>query len=426
MSGAKAAPKLAPGLAARLAAADLLDGVLRERRMLSDLLPRLERLEPGERARAQALALTVLRHLEPLDVLLDQFLGKRPPARAMHALRIAAAEMLVEGVAPHAAVDAAVNAVRANRKTQHLKGLVNAVARNVSREGAEIWAEMEPQRLPHWLRKPLVRAYGEEGVAAMEAAHAAGAALDLTLRTPVEGLPGVDLPTGSRRIDGGQVSALPGYAEGAWWVQDAAAALPARVLGAEAGEHVLDLCAAPGGKTMQLAAAGAEVTALDVSGARLKRVRENLARTGLTAEIVEADALTWQPDAPFDAVLLDAPCTATGTIRRHPDLPFVKTGEENKALTALQRDLLKRAAEWVRPGGRLVFCTCSLLPSEGEVPVARFLEGHPEWSLDPIDAEALGGEAHWSVEGALQLRPDYWAERGGMDGFYIARLRRAG
>lgn len=415
----------APGLPARLAAAELLIGVLSDGIMLGDLVEKLPRdLPPPARARAQSLAAMVLRNLEPIDTVLDQFLTRKPPVRAMHALRIAAAEMLIDEVAPHAAVDAAVRAARADPKSTRLSGLVNAVARNISREGFDIWAQMEPQRLPHWLRAPLLRAYGEDAVDAMERVHAGGAPLDLTLRgEQPEGLEGELAPTGTlRRYRSGQVSALPGYEEGAFWVQDAAAALPARVLDAKSGERVLDLCAAPGGKTLQLAAAGADVVALDISSKRLERVRENLARTKLKAEIVRADAMGWQPDAPFDAILLDAPCTATGTLRRHPDLPFVKTGEENKSLVKLQRDLLERAAKWVKPGGRVVFCTCSLLPSEGEVPVARFLETHPDWSLDQIDATALGGDEHWIVDGALRLRPDYWAEQGGMDGFYIARL----
>ncbi|RED18466.1 RsmB/NOP family class I SAM-dependent RNA methyltransferase [Pontivivens insulae] len=418
----------APGLAARIAAADIIQGVLSDKRMIGELVEDLPRDLPGpSKARAQSLATMVLRNLEPLTIVLDQFLHKKPPARVLTILRIAAAEMLIDGIPPHAAVDAAVNAARADRKTAHLKNLVNAIARNISREGAEIWAEMEPQSLPHWLRVPLVRAYGEDGVAAIEQSHANGAPLDLTLRGDLpDGLEADEAPTGSYRIASAQVTALPGYEEGAFWVQDAAAALPAKVLGDVAGQTVLDLCAAPGGKTLQLAAAGAQVTSLDISGPRMKRVRENLARTGLDAELVTADALHWTPEQPFDAVLLDAPCTATGTIRRHPDLPFIKTGEENKGLVALQRKLLSRAADFVKPGGRLVYCTCSLLPSEGEVAVEKFLAENDAFTLEAIDAEALGGEAHWAKDGALRLRPDYWLENGGMDGFYIALLKKRG
>jgi 16S rRNA (cytosine967-C5)-methyltransferase len=232
------------------------------------------------------------------------------------------------------------------------------------------------------------------------------------------------LPTGSVRLpDGVQVSTLPGFAEGDWWVQDAAAALPVRVLDPRAGERILDLCAAPGGKTLQLADAGAEVTALDQSGARLERVRENLARTGLTATVVEADALTWDSAGGFDAVLLDAPCSATGTIRRHPDLPFAKAGSDLTDLLALQARLIDRALDLTRPGGRVVFCTCSLLKDEGERQVAAALERHPGVSVGP--AEGPGLDAAWrSDDGGLRLRPDFWPDAGGLDGFYIARLQK--
>jgi 16S rRNA (cytosine967-C5)-methyltransferase len=219
---------------------------------------------------------------------------------------------------------------------------------------------------------------------------------------------------------------LPGYAEGAWWVQDAAAALPARALAARPGERVLDLCAAPGGKTLQLAATGAEVTALDVSDARLGRLRDNLARTGLAARIVTADALQWAPPAPFDAILLDAPCSATGTLRRHPDLPFVRTAEDLKPLATIQSALLERATGWLRPGGRLVFCTCSLLPEEGETVLAAALARHPDLVPDPAALEAVPGlESEWDAgPGALRITPETWEERAGLDGFYIAALRR--
>jgi 16S rRNA (cytosine967-C5)-methyltransferase len=232
------------------------------------------------------------------------------------------------------------------------------------------------------------------------------------------------LPTGSLRLaEAGQITALPGYAEGAWWVQDAAAALPARVLDPRPGERVLDLCAAPGGKTLQLAAAGAEVTALDISGPRLARLRENLERTRLTAEIVVADALHWQPDALFDAVLLDAPCSASGTIRRHPDLPFVKTGAELPDLVTLQAALIDRALGFVKPGGRLVYCTCSLLPEEGEAQLEAALVRHAGLTVER--PEAAGIDTAWiTAQGGLRLRPDYWANRGGMDGFFIVRLRK--
>jgi 16S rRNA (cytosine967-C5)-methyltransferase len=219
---------------------------------------------------------------------------------------------------------------------------------------------------------------------------------------------------------------LPGFDEGAFWVQDAAAALPARMLAPAPGTRVLDLCAAPGGKTLQLAAMGADVTALDHSARRLQRLRANLARTGLSARIVTADALDWAPeDGPFDAILLDAPCTATGTIRRHPDLPFVKAAADVKVLSALQGALIDRAAALLRPGGRLVYCTCSLLPDEGERVVEAALARHPELAPDPAARDVPGVPDSWHEGAGLRLRPDYWLERGGIDGFYIAALRRS-
>ncbi len=234
---------------------------------------------------------------------------------------------------------------------------------------------------------------------------------------------GVMLPTGSLRLsDPGQVTGLPGYANGQWWVQDAAAAMAVRLLAPPQGERVLDLCAAPGGKTLQLADAGAKVTALDISGPRMARVAENLARMGLTADLVVADAMQWQPDAPYDAILLDAPCSASGTLRRHPDLPFIKDGSDLPDLIALQAALLDRALGWLAPGGRLVFVTCSLLPDEGEAQLAGALARHPGLVVDPVAFEGISPE--WVTEaGGLRLRPDYWADQGGMDGFFMARLR---
>ena len=250
--------------------------------------------------------------------------------------------------------------------------------------------------------------------------------LDITLRDGAEAPEGaVALPTGSLRMSGaGQVSGLRGYAAGGWWVQDAAAALPVRVLAPQPGERILDMCAAPGGKTLQLAAAGAGVTALDLSGPRLARLRENLARTRLRAEVIQGDATRWCGPAPFDAVLLDAPCSATGTIRRHPDLPFVRDGAEIGGLIALQAAMIDAALRLLRPGGRLVFCTCSLLPDEGEAQLDAALARHPGLTVEPPRG-VPGLEQGWlTPAGALRLRPDFWADRGGIDGFFIARLRK--
>jgi 16S rRNA (cytosine967-C5)-methyltransferase len=417
----------AEGLAARGAAVAILDAVLGEGRMLAEVLEApygpMMGLGPAERGRAQRLALTVMRHVEPADRVLAPFLRNAPPRSVQNALRLAVVEMAVEGAPPHGAVNAAVEIVRRGRRSGHLAGLVNAVLRKVGDLPAP-FAGLPPQRMPRWLRQPLVHAWGREAVAVMEAVQAMAPPVDLTPKPGGGPLPeGEVLPTGSLRLQApGQVSALPGYAEGAWWVQDAAAALAVPVLAPVPGERVLDLCAAPGGKTLQLAAAGARVTALDISGPRLARLEENLRRTGLVAEVVVADALHWQAPLRFDAVLLDAPCSATGTIRRHPDLPFVKDGSELAGLVALQAALLDRALELVRPGGRIVYCTCSILPEEGEAQLSAALARHPGLAVERPDVPGL--EEGWITEaGALRLRPDIWATRGGMDGFFIARLR---
>ncbi len=419
------------GIAPRRAALALIDGVLGDGRSLSDLIDAsdspIASLSPPDRARAQRLAMATLRQFGRADRLLGPHLRRRPPLTIHNLLRLALCEVFVEGGAPHGVVNAAVTLARMGRETQRAAGMVNAVLRRTAAEPVERWGALPVPELPKWLRKPLVDAYGKVVVQGIEAAHLAGAPLDLTLmRDPVP--EGEVLPTGSLRLAGvGAVSALPGFEAGNWWVQDAAAALPARVLAVRAGERVLDLCAAPGGKTLQLAAAGAAVTALDISGPRLGRLRENLDRTGLRAEVVQADALDWVPGALFDAVLLDAPCSATGTIRRHPDLPYVRDGSEIAGLADLQARLIDRALSFLRPGGRLVFATCSLLPAEGEGQVAAALARHPGLEVTPGALALPGVEAGWiSPEGGLRLRPDFWAERGGMDGFFIAAFRWAG
>ncbi len=410
---------MAEGVAARAAAVQMLNAVLGEGRMLADL-PEPD-LPPGDRARARRLAEEVLRRVEPADRVLAPLMRKAPPLPVLNSLRLAVVELSL-GAPAHGVVNAAVALVRQGKRTQHLSGLVNAVLRQVDPAAL---ATQPVQKLPRWMRQPMVHAYGREAVAAIEAVHALTPPLDLTLRDGAEAPEGLALPTGSLRLAaGGQVSALPGYAAGGWWVQDAAAALPARLMAAQPGERVLDLCAAPGGKTMQLAAAGAQVTALDISGPRLARLRENLTRTGLPAEVVTADALAWTPGAPFDAVLLDAPCSATGTVRRHPDLPFVKDGSELDNLTALQDLLIDRALGFLKPGGRLVFATCSLLPAEGEDRIAAALTRHPGLRVDLPDLQ--GVDTAWASGGGLRLRPDYWADLGGMDGFFCARLTLPG
>ena len=403
---------------ARAAAVALLGGVLGEGALLTQLLAApdgaLTGLPPQERARAQRLATGVLRQLGPIDKLLTPLLRKVPPLTVLNILRLAVFEV-AGGAARHGVVHSAVDLTRTSARTQAFAGLVNAVLRALP---DPLTLPAQPQLLPRWLRQPLVHRWGRDTVATIEAVQAQEPPLDLTLNGPLHP-EGELLPTGSLRIKtAGQISTLPGYAEGHWWVQDAAAALAVQLLAPQIGENVLDLCAAPGGKTLQAAAAGAQVTALDISGPRMARVAENLARCKLTARLVTADALVWQPENLFDAVLLDAPCTATGTIRRHPDLPFVKDGSDLPALTALQAQLFDRALSFLKPGGRLVYCTCSLLPEEGEAQLAAALIRHPGLKVLPPDLP--GVEPDWiTPEAALRLRPDYWAERGGMDGFFM-------
>jgi 16S rRNA (cytosine967-C5)-methyltransferase len=414
------------GLPARKAAVYLLDQVLGEGRLMSELLAggALDRLPPEDRARAQRLANDTLRGLERADRLLQQHLSKYPPLTVRNALRLGTVE-LCQGGAAHGVVNAMVSIVSAHRRYGHLKGLTNAVLRKVAAAGPEAWTALRPPRLPKWLRGPLVDAWGAQ---AMEAAHFAGAPLDITPRGEAAAISttlGAQLlPTGTLRMpEAGQVSAMPGFATGDWWIQDAAAALPVQVLAPRKGEDVLDLCAAPGGKTMQLAAAGAQVTAVDASAPRVARLKENLARVHLPAKVKTADAR--QIGGSYDAVLLDAPCSATGTIRRHPDLPHAKDGSEFGELIALQGELLDHAWSLVKPGGRLVFCTCSLLPDEGEVQVDEALERHPDMVVDRSALDLPGVSPEWiTAEGGLRLRPDYWADIGGMDGFYIACLHK--
>jgi 16S rRNA (cytosine967-C5)-methyltransferase len=417
------------GLAARQSAIQLLDQVLGENRLLSECLSAgvLDRLAPEDRARAQRLATQTLRGLERADRMLQRHLRKNPPLTVRNALRVGTVE-LCQGAAPHGVVNAMVQIVGRHKRHGQLKGMVNAVLRKIAADGPEAWNALRPPRLPKWLRGPLIQAWGAEAVAAMELAHFAGAPLDLTLKPGVSmpNLNATELPTGSLRLaDPGQVSTLPGYEEGAWWVQDAAAALPAMILDPKPGERILDLCAAPGGKTLQLAAKGADVVAVDISASRMRRVAENLERTGLKADLRIEDALTHQGS--YDAIILDAPCSATGTIRRHPDLPCAKDGSEFAGLIDLQAKMLAHAWTLLRPGGRMVFCTCSLLPDEGEVQIEEAVAATPDMICDSAALAVPGVNSEWvTSEGGLRLRPDYWPELGGMDGFYIACLRKTG
>jgi len=428
----KAEPaEAAPGLTARQGALHLLTSVLDQGAVLDESGLRGT---PAERAEARGLADLTLRRLGQIDDALGRFVVRMPKSPVNHVMRLMAAELIFAGTAPHAAVDMGVRLVKRARGAAKFSGMVNAVGRRLAEQGAEIASGQDEARLnlPEWLRKPLTADWGEAATRAMAEAHLTPAPHDLTLRS--QGDAGVLareisaqlLPTGSLRLaDRPQISALPGFSQGAWWAQDAAAALPARLIPDPADKRMLDLCAAPGGKTMQLAAAGAVVTALDISARRMKRVTQNLTRTGLMAETVVADALNWSPETPFDAILLDAPCSATGTIRRHPDLIRRRGGINLDALTRLQGQLLDRAAGWLAPGGVLVYCTCSLFEAEGEEQARAFLKRAKGFERVPIEPGEAGIPAEFlTVQGDLRIRPDFWSHHGGIDGFFAARFRR--
>jgi 16S rRNA (cytosine967-C5)-methyltransferase len=431
-----------PGLAARRLAAEILEAVLHRRRpfdeQLDDAEPQLATLPERDRALTRALAASVLRRLGTLRHLLGEFLDRGPPAdapRVETALLLGAAQIVLLDVPDHAAVDLSVRLVRADRRAARYAGLVNAVLRRIAREAAARLRDADTTALdtPAWLMTRWTRTYGTETARAIAQANGREAALDLTVKDDpahwASLLGGRVLPTGTvRTIAHGPVAQLSGFAEGAWWVQDAAAALPARLLGDVRGKSVADLCAAPGGKTAQLAQAGARVVAVDRTEARLARLRQNLARLKLAADAVAADATQWQ-GGPFDAVLLDAPCSSTGTIRRHPDIPWLKREGDIAALTALQHSLIRHAVELVRPGGLLVYCTCSLEPEECEAIVNALLESNPGLRRRPVAPEDVGG-LRGLITAAGDLRtlpchlPDPTSQLGGMDGFYAARLER--
>jgi 16S rRNA (cytosine967-C5)-methyltransferase len=434
-----ARPGEAPGFAVRRVAADMLDGVLRRHRALDELLDSTSEfaaLAERDRALARVLVATVLRRLGTLRHLLGAVLDRGLPAQAPRvetALLIGAAQIVFLNVPDHAAVDLSVRLAQDDRRAAGFAGLINAVLRRVAREGVARLAAIDTSTLdtPDWLMTRWTTAYGAATARAIAAANRSEAALDLTVKSDpeywAEKLGGRVLPTRSvRLVATGAVSALPGFVEGAWWVQDAGASLPARLLGEVRGRRVADLCAAPGGKTAQLALAGAGVTAVDRARARLQRLRDNLARLALNAEIVATDVEEWSAE-PFDAVLLDAPCSSTGTIRRHPDVPWLKNAGDIVKLSALQRRLLDRALALTKPGGTLVYCTCSLEPDENEAIVADLLARSPKVRRAPIAAAEIFGCAEFiSKDGDLRTLPCHFPDSDsrftGIDGFYAARL----
>ena len=423
-------PAAVGGLAARRAALALIDAALARRGGMEDADEAdLAGLEPRDRGFARALALGTLRWLGPVDRALSMRLRKPPPPAVTRLLRLGAAQMLALDTPPHAAVSTTLALAAGDPDARPFVKLMNAVLRGLDRERPSVTPD---QFAPDWLLARWRAAYGDAVALAIAARIGEEPPTDLSLLDPAEAdaiaqavegtvLAGPTVRTARR----GDVSTWPGFAEGRWLVQDAAAALPARLLAVGPGQSALDLCAAPGGKTLQLASAGASVVALDRSEGRLARVRDNLARMGLEAELVAADAGSWGDPRTFDAVLLDAPCSATGTFRRHPDVLWTNRPGDIASLTVAQGRLLDAAAGRVKPGGRLVYSVCSLEPEEGEAQVAAFLSRHPEMAVDPIGSDEGGAPAGGArSDGLLRLLPSLDPPSGGLDGFFIARFRR--
>jgi 16S rRNA (cytosine967-C5)-methyltransferase len=439
-----ARPSEVPGLAARRIAADVLDGVLHKHRTLDDQLdgaaahPGLKTLADRDRALMRRLVATILRRLGTLGHLLSRLLDRGIPTdapRAQSALLIGAAQILWMDVPDHAAVDLSVRLVQSDRRAAKYAGLVNAVLRRCAREGASLVEEVKHDILdiPPWLHKRWISQYGEATARAMALALGHEPSLDLTVKSDAaqwaSRLHGESLPTGTvRTLLQGSVTNLPGFAEGEWWVQDAAAALPTRLFGDVAGKTIVDVCAAPGGKTAQLALAGARVIALDRSPGRMARLRDNLARLHLDAETVVTDAVEWAGlGATIDGILVDAPCTSTGTIRRHPDVAWLRQEADITAMASLQKRLLQKAVGLLKPGGMLVYCTCSLEVEEGEAQISALLAAEPGLRRVPIAAGEVGGLSE-IIDSAGDLRtlpchlPHADPRLGGLDGFYAARL----
>ena len=425
------APTDVAGLPARAAALDLLTAALGGRAGMDEGLshPALAALSARDRAFARALVMATLRHLGPIDAALQARVKKAPPDKVVQILRLGVAQAFLLNTPAHAAVATSVDLVARDKGLAMFKGLVNAVLRGLLREPPEL---ADPDLLaPGWLQARWRAAFGVEEACKVAAMIAEEPATDLSVKDAnaalaiAAGLEAMVLPGGTLRTSRrGDLATWPGFTEGGWWVQDASAAIPARLLAVQPGETALDMCAAPGGKTLQLAAAGATVIALDRAPARLKRVTENLARTGLTAATVAADAANWKDGRSFDAVLLDAPCSATGTFRRHPDVLWAAKPSDIAGLAAVQSKLLDAAVRRLKPGGRLVYCVCSLEPEEGEGQVAAFLSRTPDVALDPI-SESEGGSppASLRADGTLRILPHH--APGGTDGFYVARFRKA-
>ena len=420
------------GVEARLAAGVLLNAALEGRGGLDTALSFREVADlPGpDRAFARAVAMAALRRLGEIDQILDRKLQKAPPLAVRTILRVALAQTLVLETPAFAAVSTAVKLAERETKTRPYKNLVNAVLRGIEREGPGLTTA--ESNLPEWLAARWRATYGEATLTGLALAAREEPATDLSLKPEVDAaavaealdgevMAGNTVRTGRR----GDLSTWPGFEDGIWWVQDAAAAVPVRLLAPKAGESIVDFCAAPGGKTLQIAASGASVVALDRSDKRLDRLRANLVRTGLSAEVVAVPAEDWEDARAFDAVLLDAPCTATGTFRRNPEVLRATKPADVAKLADVQHRLLDAAAERVKPGGRLVYCVCSLEREEGETQIIAFLRRNPAFRTAPAVPAGVGAPSEaLTPEGWLRILPSMWAEKGGLDGFFIARLDR--
>jgi 16S rRNA (cytosine967-C5)-methyltransferase len=418
-------PTNVPGLPTRRAALQILDAVTRTGQPLDQaVIPATRELEPADRALAIAIAQEVLRWAPDFDLLIDSQtqLPLAEDAKARMVLRMALAQIIRLGTPPHAAISTALPLVdKGPRRLVH--GVLGSLWR------------LQPKLAdaPTLLGEVATRwetAWGSDILAATAIALAEPPLLDFTLKNPAETekwaaeLSGESLAPGHVRLPRGHaVETLPGFADGDWWIQDLAASIPVRVLGDGTGKTALDLCAAPGGKTMQLAAQGWTVTALDLSAKRLARLTDNMERTGLSAQTVTVDLRKWDSDAQFDAVLLDAPCTATGTFRRHPDVLHRIGPRQIAELVALQATMLDRAADRVKPGGLLVYATCSLEPEEGEAQAEAFLQRHPEFAPSPFSEDILPDGVP-TQNGIVRTLPGMLADKGGLDGFFVARFVR--
>jgi len=420
------------GLPARRAALSILSGVLQKRRPLDAGLDQLAGLPTRDAGFARALVSETLRHMGALDAVLRKFMAKplapHKAGAASEILLLGACELLVLNVAAHAAVDAANQLAAKDKKAVHFKPLINAVLRKLAKEGEAVLSGLDRERLstPDWLWTRWSAQYDQATARQIARAHQHEAPIDIISKSLDAAVPpGESLFGTVRRLsDPGRIEDLSGFADGDWWVQDAAATLPALLLGDVAGKTVIDLCAAPGGKTMQLAARGAHVIAVEIDPTRAARIAENLARTKLTAQIVQSDARDFDGKAPL--VLIDAPCTATGTIRRHPDLPWIKGAADVTVSAGMAYEILESGAAMVEPGGTLVFAVCSLEREEGEEQIASFLATHPEFTRAPITAGDIFGQTEWiTPDGDLRTLPYYLGDKGGMDGFYAARFKRS-